>query len=99
MLLEWRIPIPAPAIGLGPFANTGNRATIAPLFGVGWAGGPIDSLPWGSSSGARPVAGVAVELIHGLLRLELARPLREVVGEGAKFRLTVDISPEWWPIL
>lgn len=99
MLLEWRIPVPAPAIGLGPFANTGNRAILAPLFGVGWAGGPIDSLPWGSSQGARPVAGIAVELVHGLIRFELARPLREVAGEGAKFRLTVDISPEWWPIL
>lgn len=99
MLLEWRIPVPAPAIGLGPFASTGNRATLVPLFGVGWAGGPIEGLPWASSEGARPVAGIAVELIHGLVRFEFARPLRNVAGEGAKFRLTVDISPEWWPIL
>ncbi len=99
MLLEWRIPFPVPTIGLGPFANTGNRAIIAPLFGVGWAGGAIDSLPWGSSNGARPVAGIAAELLQGLLRFELARPLRNVAGEGAKLRLTVDISPEWWPIL
>lgn len=99
LLLEWRIPVPAPAIGLGPFANTGNRATIAPLFGVGWAGGPIEGLPWGSSNGARPVAGIAAEFIHGLIRFELARPLRDVPGQGAKVRLTVDISPEWWPIL
>jgi hypothetical protein len=99
-LLEWRIPIPVPSIGLGPFANTGNRAILAPLFGVGWAGGAIEGLPWGSSLGARPVAGVAAELIHGLLRFELARPLRQVTGEaGAQLRLTVDISPEWWPIL
>jgi hypothetical protein len=70
-----------------------------PLFGVGWAGGPIEGLPWASSEGARPVAGIAVELIHGLVRFEFARPLRNVAGEGAKFRLTVDISPEWWPIL
>jgi len=99
MLLEWRVPVPVPALGLGPFANTGNRAVVAPLFGVGWSGGAIDSLPWGSSNGARPVAGVAVELIQGLLRFELARPLRNVAGEGARLRLTVDISPEWWPIL
>ena len=99
MLLEWRIPVPAPAIGLGPFANTGNRAIIAPLFGIGWAGGAIEDRPWGSSNGPRPVAGIAAELIHGLIRLELAHPLRDVPGEGARLRLTVDISPEWWPIL
>jgi hypothetical protein len=100
MLLEWRIPVPAPAIGLGPFASTGNRAILAPLFGIGWAGGAIEGLPWGSSRGARPVAGIAAELLHGLVRFELARPLRQVEGGGgARVRLTVDISPEWWPIL
>ena len=99
LLAEWRIPVPAPAIGLGPFANTGNRAILAPLFGIGWAGGAIEDLPWGSSNGPRPVAGVALEVLHGLIRFELAHPLRQVEGQGARLRLTVDISPEWWPIL
>ena len=94
--VEWRVPVPAPAIGLGPFATTGNRAIIAPLFGIGWAGGEIEGVDWRSSQGARPVIGVAAELIHGLLRFELARPLR---GDAPQFRLTVDLSPEWWPIL
>lgn len=100
LLLEWRVPVPAPAVGLGPFASTGNRAILAPLFGIGWAGGAIEGLPWGSSDGPRPVAGIAAELLHGLLRFELARPLRQVAGGGGtRLRLTVDISPEWWPIL
>ncbi len=94
--LEWRLPIPVPEVGLGPFATTGRRATLAPLFGIGWAGGEIEGVDWRSSEGPRPVIGVAAELIHGLVRFELARPLR---GEGARFRLTVDLSPEWWPIL
>ena len=96
---EWRIPVPMLAVGLGPFATTGNRAIIAPLFGIGWAGGEIgeiEEVPWRSSQGSRPVAGIVAELIHGLVRFELARPLR---GEGARLRLTVDLSPEWWPIL
>jgi len=94
--LEWRLSVPVPAFGLGPFATTGNRAILAPLFGVGWAGGAIDGLDWQSSRGARPVVGIAAELLQGLVRFELARPLR---GTDAKLRLTVDVSPEWWPIL
>ncbi len=94
--LEWRLSVPVPAFGLGPFATTGNRAILAPLFGVGWAGGAIDGLDWQSSRGARPVVGIAAELLQGLVRFELARPLR---GADAKLRLTVDVSPEWWPIL
>jgi hypothetical protein len=94
--LEWRLNIPAPAVGLGPFATTGNRATFAPFFGVGWAGGELAELPWKRSHGARPVLGAALEVLHGLIRFEAARPLR---GAGAKLRLTVDVSPEWWPIL
>ncbi|HEV8149089.1 MAG TPA: hypothetical protein VGP61_02795 [Gemmatimonadales bacterium] len=94
--LEWRLNIPAPAVGLGPFATTGNRATFAPFFGVGWAGGEMAGLPWKRSHGARPVLGAALEILHGLIRFEAARPLR---GADAKLRLTVDVSPEWWPIL
>jgi hypothetical protein len=94
--LEWRLSVPVPAFGLGAFATTGNRAIIAPLFGVGWAGGAMEGLDWQSSHGARPILGIAAELLQGLVRFELARPLR---GSDAKLRLTVDVSPEWWPIL
>jgi hypothetical protein len=95
---EWRIRVPIPAVGLGPFASTGNRATLAPLVGIGWAGGAIDGLDWVASDGARPVAGVALELLQNLIRLELATVLRERVGARRQFRLTFDIAPEWWPI-
>jgi hypothetical protein len=80
-------------------ASTGNRATLAPLVGIGWAGGAIDGLDWVASDGARPVAGVALELLQNLIRLELATVLRERVGTRRQFRLTLDIAPEWWPIL
>lgn len=98
---EWRIPVPVPAIGLGPFATTGNRAILAPLFGIGWAGGAIEDLPWGASDGPRPVFGVAAEFLQGLIRIEAARRTRFFPGEErTKFLLfTIDVSPEWWPIL
>jgi hypothetical protein len=103
--LEWRIGIPVPVVGLGPFATTGRRAILAPFVGIGWAGGEIEGVDWGSSRGGRPVVGVAIELLQNLLRLEIATVLRDrnllVNGQQTrrKARLTIDIAPEWWPIL
>ena len=100
--LEWRLPVPVPAIGLGPFATTGNRAILAPLFGIGWAGGTIEDLPWTASDGPRPVFGIAAEFLQGLVRVEAARKLRFFPEDRRPkffFALTIDVSPEWWPIL
>jgi hypothetical protein len=94
--LEYRVPVPVPAIGLGAFASTGRRAILAPFVAAGWAGGPIEGLPWGESRGVLPVAGVAAEVLQQLLRIEAAVRLRAPVFD---VRFTVDISPEWWPIL
>lgn len=98
-LLEWRVRVPIPAVGMGPFASTGNRAILAPFVGVGWAGGTIEGVGWRASEGARPVAGVAIELFQNLLRMEVAIPLRERPEKPRRWGLTVDVAPEWWPIL
>ena len=98
-LLEWRLRVPVPAVGIGPFATTGDRAIFAPFVGVGWAGGTIEGVGWRSSEGARPVGGVALELLQNLLRVEIATPLRERQETPRRWRMTVDVSPEWWPIL
>jgi hypothetical protein len=98
--LEWRLSVPVPSIGLGPFASTGNRAILAPFVGVGWAGGAIEGVDWQPTDGvARPVVGIALELLQNLLRLELGTALRDPPGGTRQLRLTVDVSPEWWPIL
>lgn len=97
--VEWRVRVPVPEVGIGPFASTGNRAILAPFVGVGWAGGTIEGVGWRSSDGARPVAGVAFEFLQNLLRFELATPLRERPDKSRRWGLTLDVSPEWWPIL
>ena len=97
--VEWRVRVPVPEVGIGPFASTGNRAILAPFVGVGWAGGTIEGVGWRSSDGARPVAGVAFEFLQNLLRFELATPLRERSDKPRRWGLTLDVSPEWWPIL
>jgi hypothetical protein len=103
--LEWRLRVPVPAVGLGPFASTGKQVIVAPFIAVGWAGGEIADLQWRSSRGARPVAGIAVELLQNLVRLEIGTVLRDrdqlIDGEHPRrlVRVTVDVAPEWWPIL
>jgi hypothetical protein len=92
--IEWRFEAPIPAIPLGSFASTGHRLTLAPFFALGAAGRPISGLPWGSSDGVRPVAGVALEWFMRLLRVEAGVGLR--TGD---FGLTVDVNRDWWGLL
>ena len=68
--VEWRLELPAPGVGLGSFASTGRRMTLAPFLAAGWAERPLDGLPWSGSDGVRPVAGVALEWFMRLLRVE-----------------------------
>lgn len=92
--LEYRLPIPFPALPLGSFVSTGNRATLAPFFAAGWAGEPVAGVPWGPSGEVRPVAGVALEWFHGLIRIEGGAALRT-----GHVGVSLDISREWWDIL
>ncbi|HZN97223.1 MAG TPA: hypothetical protein VFB61_05790, partial [Gemmatimonadales bacterium] len=92
--LEWRFDLPAPAISLGTFASTGRVVTLAPFVAAGYASRPYSSLPWDTSDGVRPVAGVALELFMRLIRVEAGIGLRD-----GKAGLTVDISRDWWGLL
>jgi hypothetical protein len=92
--LEWRLDVPAPAIPLGPFVSTGSRLTVAPFVELGVAGRPLSGLPWSSSDGVRPVAGLALELFMRLLRIEAGVGLRD--GHAG---LTIDINRDWWGLL
>jgi hypothetical protein len=91
---EWRFRVPAPAIPLGSFASTGATATLAPFAAVGWSGGGVAGMPWDPDGGARPVAGVALELFMRLLRVEAGVALRT-----GHFGVTVDVSRDWWGAL
>jgi hypothetical protein len=92
--LEWRFEVPFPAIPMGSFASTGRRLTVAPFLAAGWAGRPLGGLPWGATDGVRPVAGIAVEWLMRLIRLEAGVGLRD---GGLGF--SVDVNRDWWGIL
>ena len=92
--LEWRIPAPIPAISLGDFASTGHEAVIAPFVAAGWAGGPVQGMPWRPTDGVRVTTGVALELFYRLIRIEAGRSVR--TGDVG---VTVDVGRAWWGVL
>lgn len=92
--LEYRVQAPVPTIHLGPLFSTGNRVVIAPFLAAGVAGGSIGGMPWRATGELRPVAGVAVEWFHRLIRVETGVSLRT-----GQVGITVDVDREWWEIL
>jgi hypothetical protein len=92
--LEYRVDAPFVAIPIGAFATTGRTITLAPFVAVGWAGGRMPGLPWRPSGALRPVAGLALEWFHHLLRLESGVSLRT-----GRVGVTVDLNRDWWGIL
>ena len=92
--LEWRFDVPVPSLSLGSFASTGSRMTVAPFLAAGYADRPIGDLPWSRSEGIRPVAGLAVELLMRLIRVEAGVGLRD-----GHVGLTVDVNRDWWGLL
>jgi hypothetical protein len=92
--LEWRFEVPAPALSLGSFASTGRRMVVAPFVTLGYADRSIAGLPWTETDGVRPVAGLAIELLMRLIRLELGVGLRD--GEVG---FTLDVNRDWWGLL
>lgn len=92
--IEYRLPVPLFALPLGPFVSTGGEITLAPFVAAGWAGDAVAGLPWRPSGRIRPVAGLALEWFHHLLRVEGGVSLRT----GA-FGLSVDFARAWWDVL
>lgn len=93
--LEWRIPVPVPEFRLSEVAGTGRSAVVAPFVAGGWADGELDGrVPWAPSDGLRPVVGVGLELLMGLVRVEAGVALR--TGEWG---VTADVGRAWWGIL
>jgi hypothetical protein len=92
--VEWRFETPFPAISLGSFASTGRRLTVAPFVAAGWTDRPLSRLPWEGTDGVRPVAGLAVEWLMRLVRLEVGVGLRD-----RRVGFSVDVNRDWWGVL
>jgi len=91
--VEWRVPVPFPSLGVGPYARTPGTVTLAPYVAVGWAEYPVAGTPWMPTAGARTTLGLGVEWL-GVFRCE--------AGFGtATHRVGVafDVSRDFWGIL
>jgi hypothetical protein len=92
--LEWRFQLPAPALQLGSFASTGREITVAPFLAAGYTARPLAGITPGDSDGVRPVAGLALEFLMRIIRVEAGLALRD-----GRFGVTVDVNRDWWGVL
>ena len=91
--VEWRVPAPFPALGVGPYARTPRTVTLAPYVAVGWADDPVAGTPWMPTTGARTTLGLGVEWL-GAFRCE--------AGFGTathRMGIAFDVSRDFWGIL
>jgi hypothetical protein len=93
MHVEWRVPVPFPSLGVGPYTRTPRSVTLAPYVAVGWADRPVAGTPWLPTDGARTTLGLAVEWL-GVFRCE--------AGFGTathRMGIAFDVSRDFWAIL
>lgn len=84
--------IPTPPI---PFA----RQVVLPssvgfFFAVGVAGGTVEGVPWRATGQLEPVAGLRIDVWGPILRVDAGMSLRR-----GSVGITIDVHPDWWPIL
>ncbi|MGQ0766616.1 MAG: hypothetical protein ACT4OZ_13230 [Gemmatimonadota bacterium] len=85
--LETGIPIGFPPIPLGRFGRVPGAATLRPFVGSVWISGT-------EGASARPYAGAGLVALFDLVRIDVARGLRD-----GRWRITADVTRDFWPIL
>ena len=91
--VEWRTPIPAPSFSLGRFGRAPGQATLAPFVQATYARHAAET-DVTHPIGVYPSVGIALQPFFDLVRLEVARGLRNGVWE-----FNVDLSRDFWGIL
>lgn len=92
--VEYLAAIRVPELALGSFAGTGNELRLGPFVALGAAGGALGGARGTSSGGLRPVAGIALEGLFRLIRVEVGVDLR-----GRRAGGSADVASPWWGIL
>lgn len=93
--LEWHLPVPFVAVPLGRFGRTAPRATLAPFAHVVYATRGVSLQPGEPArQGWYPAVGLGSLVLFDLLRLDVARGLRD-----GRWTFSVDAARGFWPIL
>lgn len=91
--VEWRVPVPFPSVGLGPYARTPRTLTVAPYVALGSAGRPVAGTAWAATPGLRTTLGLGVEWL-GVFRCEAG------LGTAThQVGLACDVTRDFWAIL
>jgi hypothetical protein len=85
--LELRVPAPFPSFKLGRYGRTPASITLAPFVNTIWISG-------GSRVGWFPSAGLGALSVFDVLRLDVARGLRD-----GRWTFSLDVGREFWGIL
>ena len=89
----WLVPIDLPTPPVSTLRRIHLPSALGPFVAAGIAGGELGVL--GQATGRiEPVVGLRLELWGPLLRLEAGASLRT-----GHIGVTVDVHPDWWPVL
>jgi hypothetical protein len=91
--VEWRTPVPVPAIPLGRFGRVPGEATLAPFVQGTFARSALTT-DRAHPTAVYPSVGVALLPFFDLLRVQVARGLR-----NGQWSLNVDVSRDFWGVL
>ena len=90
--VEWQLPIPFVGVPLGRFGRVTPRATLAPVAQAVYLARPAGFQP--GRAGWYPAVGVGSLLFFDLLRVDVARGVRD-----GRWTFSVDAARGFWPIL
>jgi hypothetical protein len=90
--VEWRTPVPFPAVPLGRYGTSPARATLAPYAHVAYLARPAGFQA--ARGGWYPSLGVGGYVFFDLLRLDVARGLRD-----GRWLFSVDVTRDFWRVL
>ena len=90
--IEWRLPVPFPAIRLGRFGTAPASATLAPFVHGAYIADPVSVRQ--SLGGWRPSAGMAALVLFDLVRVDVARGLRD-----GRWSFSVDVARDFWRVM
>jgi hypothetical protein len=90
--VEWQLPVPFVSVPLGRFGRTGRAATLAPFVTAAYVADPPDFQA--RRSGWYPAAGLATMMFFDLVRLDVARGLRD-----GRWTFSADVTRSFWRVL
>lgn len=93
--IEWRAPVPFPALSLGRFGRSGGAAVLAPFAQAVYLARPEPARAGARTRGGwYPSVGLGALVLFDVVRIDVARGLRD-----GGWTFSVDAAREFWRVL